>query len=109
MRRPSGGDLSSWKINGAAGLTFVDGLYKLRIDKTSTTARNLEITSEDLVLQLSEGTVFRVICDDGVTGLILLGRGIMTFSPTAAANEDSSACFLATTRSPRRSSRRSSV
>src|SRR4026207_668975 len=33
MRRPSGGDLSSWKFVGAAGLTFVDGLYKLRIDK----------------------------------------------------------------------------
>ena len=37
------------------------------------------------MLQLSEGTVFRVECDDGVTGLILLGRGVMTFSPTAAA------------------------
>ena len=60
MRRPTGGDLSSWKFVGAAGLTFVDGLYKLRIDKRPLTARNLEITSEDLVLQLSEGTVFRV-------------------------------------------------
>ncbi|HVQ14564.1 MAG TPA: hypothetical protein VMS40_13275, partial [Vicinamibacterales bacterium] len=85
MRRPAGGDLSSWKLVGAAGLTFVEGLYKLRIDKRPFTARNLEITSEDLVLQLSEGTVFRVECDDGVTGLILLGRGVMTFSPTAAA------------------------
>ena len=37
------------------------------------------------MLQLSEGTVFRVECDDGVTGLILIGRGLMTFSPTAAA------------------------
>jgi hypothetical protein len=85
MRRPPGGDLASWKFVGAAGLTFVEGLYKLRIDKRPLTARNLEITSEDLVLQLSEGTVFRVECDDGVTGLILLGRGVMTFSPTAAA------------------------
>ncbi len=85
MRRPAGGDLSSWKFAGAAGLTFVEGLYKLRIDKRPLTAHNLEITSEDLVLQLSEGTVFRVECDDGVTGLILLGRGTMTFSPTAAA------------------------
>jgi hypothetical protein len=85
MRRPAGGDLASWKFVGAAGLTFVEGLYKLRIDKRPLTARNLEITSEDLVLQLSEGTVFRVECDDGVTGLILLGRGVMTFSPTVAA------------------------
>ena len=37
------------------------------------------------MLQLSEGIVFRVECDDGVTGLILMGRGVMTFSPTVAA------------------------
>ncbi len=52
MRRPPNGDLASWKFVGAAGLTFVDGLYKLRIDKRPLTARNLEIASEDLVLQL---------------------------------------------------------
>ena len=85
MRRPPNGDLSSWRFVGAEGLSFVEGLYKLRIDKRPLTARNLEITAEDLVLQLSEGTVFRVECDDGVTGLILMGRGVMTFSPTAAA------------------------
>ena len=61
MRRPRGGDLASWRFVGAAGLTFVEGLYKLRINKRPLTARNLEITSEDLVLQLSEGTVFRVV------------------------------------------------
>ena len=85
MRRPPNGDLSSWRFVAAEGLTFVEGLYKLRVDKRPQTARNLEITSEDLVLQLPEGTVFRVECDDGVTGLILLGRGQMTFSPSAAA------------------------
>jgi hypothetical protein len=85
MRRPPNGDLASWRFVAAEGLTFVEGLYKLRVDKRPQTARNLEITSEDLVLQLAEGTVFRVECDDGVTGLILLGRGQMTFSPSAAA------------------------
>jgi hypothetical protein len=85
MRRPPNGDLASWRFVGAEGLTFVEGLYKLRIDKRPLTARNLEIASEDFVLQLAEGTAFRVICDDGVTGLILLGRGLMTFSPSNAA------------------------
>jgi len=85
MRRPANGDLASWRFVGAEGLTFVEGLYKLRIDKRPLAARNFEITSEDLVLQLSEGTVFRIECDDGVTGLILIGRGLMTFSPTVAA------------------------
>ena len=85
MRRPPNGDLASWRFVGAEGLSFVEGLYKLRIDKRPLLARNLEIIAEDLVLQLTEGTVFRVVCDDGVTGLILMGRGVMTFSPTAAA------------------------
>jgi hypothetical protein len=85
MRRPPNGDLASWRFVGAEGLSFVEGLYKLRVDKRPLAARNLEITAEDLVLQLSEGTVFRVECDDGVTGLILMGRGVITFSPTAAA------------------------
>lgn len=85
MRRPPNGDLASWKFVNAEGLAFVEGLYKLRIDKRPLTARNLEVSSEDLSLHLPEGTVFRVECDDGVTGLILLGRGLMTFSPTVAA------------------------
>jgi len=86
MRRPPNGDLASWRFVAAERLTFVDGLYKLRIDTTRPlTARDLEVTSEDLVLLLPEGTAFRVECDDGVTGLILLGRGQMTFSPTSAA------------------------
>ena len=85
MRRPPNGDLASWRFVGAEGLAFVEGLYKLRIDNRPLAARNLEITAEDLVLQLAEGTVFRVECDDGVTGLILIGRGVMTFSPTVAA------------------------
>ena len=58
----------------------------MRIDKRLLAARNLEITTEDLVLQLSEGTVFRVRMRRRVTGLILMGRGVMTFSPTAAVN-----------------------
>jgi len=85
MRRPPNGDLASWKFVNAEGLAFVEGLYKLRIDKRPLAARNLEITSDDLTLQLPEGTVYRVVCDDGITGLILLGRGQMSFSPAAAA------------------------
>jgi hypothetical protein len=86
MRRPPNGDLASWRLVGVEGLSFVDGLYKLRLDTAHPlSARNLQVTAEDLVLLLSEGTVFRVECDDGVTGLVLLGRGQMTFSPAIAS------------------------
>ena len=86
VRRPPGGDLDSWRIVGAEGLTSVEGLYKLRVNTSRPlTARNLEVTSEDLVIALQEGTVFLVECDEGVTGLVLIGRGEMRFSPTSAA------------------------
>ena len=86
MRRPPGGDLDSWRFVGAESVTFVDGLYKLRlVTARPMSARSLEVVSEDLLLLLHEGTAFLVECDEGVTGLVLLGRGEMTFSPTAAA------------------------
>jgi hypothetical protein len=86
IRRPPGGDIESWRFVGAEGLTSVEGLYKLRVNTSRPlTARNLEVTSEDLVIALQDGTVFLVECDDGVTGLVLIGRGEMRFSPTSAA------------------------
>jgi peptidase M1-like protein len=86
IRRPPGGDIESWRFVGAEGLTSVEGLYKLRVNTNRPlTARNLEITSEDLVIALQEGTVYLVECDEGVTGLMLIGRGEMRFSPTSDA------------------------
>jgi len=85
VRRPPNGDLASWRFVAAEGLTFVDGLYKLRLDPEPLAARDLEVRAEDFVLKLPEGSVFRVQCDEGITGLVLIGRGEMTFSPPAAA------------------------
>jgi peptidase M1-like protein len=86
IRRPPGGDMESWRFVGAEGLTSVEGLYKLRLNiNRPLSARNLEVTSEDLVIALQEGTVYLVECDEGVTGLVLIGRGEMRFSPTSTA------------------------
>ena len=86
IRRPPGGDIESWRFVGAEGLTSVEGLYKIRVNTTRPlSARNLEVTSEDLVVTLHEGTVYLVECDEGVTGLVLIGRGEIRFSPTSAA------------------------
>jgi hypothetical protein len=86
IRRPPGGDIESWRFVAAEGLTSVEGLYKIRVNTARPlTARNLEITSEDLVIALQEGSVYLVECDEGVTGLVLIGRGEMRFSPTSAA------------------------
>ena len=86
IRRPAGGDLNSWRIVGFESLSSVDGLYKLRLNTTTQfAARNLVVRSEDLELTLEDGTVFQVECDEGVTGLVLFGRGVMRFAPTPAA------------------------
>jgi hypothetical protein len=46
MRRPPDGDLASWRFVGAEGLTFVEGLYKLRIDKRPFALRGESVKSE---------------------------------------------------------------
>ena len=79
-RRSDGTD--SWRIAGARGLAAVDGLYRLRVNSSAQfAAKNLTIGSEDLVLTLEEGTAFQIESEEGVTGLVLLGRGTMRFSP----------------------------
>jgi hypothetical protein len=85
VQRPPGGALDSWRISNIEGLSWVEGLYRLRLNTArAMTARDLEITAEDLVIALQEGTVFLVECDEGVTGLVLIGRGEMRFSPGSA-------------------------
>jgi hypothetical protein len=86
VRRPPDGDAASWRIVAVAGLNSVEGLHKLRLNTTAPlAARQLEIAAEDLVLALADGTVFLVESDDGITGLVLIGRGEMRFSPPSAA------------------------
>ncbi len=79
----SGGE---WRISGAERLTTVEGLHRLSVNVgRQFAARNLTIKSEDLQLELQEGDVFVVDSGDGVTGLVLIGRGEMQFSPTPEA------------------------
>jgi len=86
IRRPAGGAIDTWRFVGVESLTSVEGLYKLRLNTTHPfAAKNLEINSEDFVLMLRDGTVFQVESDEGITGLVLIGRGEMRFSPANAA------------------------
>jgi hypothetical protein len=82
VRRPSGGDTDSWAMTATQGVTSVEGLYRLQLDATTQfAAKNLTIEAEDLRLTLEDGTVFLVEGAPGVTGVVLLGRGTMLFSP----------------------------
>jgi len=88
VRRVRDGDEDSWRITGSQGLTRLEGLYRLEVNPArQMAARNLSITANDLRLTLHEGTVFLVEADNGVTGLVLLGRGDMQFSPGPATEK----------------------
>ena len=87
VRRPGGSDAASWRIVAAPGLTTVEGLFRRRVNPAPLAARNLTITAEDLRLTLHDGSVFLVEGEMGVTGLVLLGRGEMSFVPGPATEK----------------------
>lgn len=98
IQRPSSGDLTSWRIVDWEGLTSVDGLFKLRLNLAKPlTARMLRISSEDMTLALDDGTAYLVECDEGVTGLVLLGRGEMRFAPTPTSEQGQLKLFAGAT------------
>ena len=77
---------AEWRVAAAERLSMVEGLHRLTVNATRQfDARNLTIIAEDLRLVLEQGTVFTVDSADGVTGLVLFGRGEMQFVPTPEA------------------------
>ena len=88
LRRPRGGALDSWRIVAITRLTYVQGLYRLRLDSsTQFVAREFTIRAQDVQFTLHSGYVFQVMSGEGVTGLVLLGRGEMQFSPAPATEK----------------------
>jgi hypothetical protein len=88
LRRGPDDSAGEWRITGARGLTSVEGLYRLQLDTTVRfAARNLQVTATDLVLTLQEGFVYTVASDAGITGLILLGRGVLFFTPPSPTEQ----------------------
>jgi len=83
VRKPHGASGEhDWRIVVAERLTVVEGLNRLSVNAdTQFAARNLAIQAEDLQLVMHEGSVFVVDSADGVTGLVLIGRGEMHFTP----------------------------
>ena len=97
IRRPRGGDAASWRISSIDSMSAINGLYKLRLNtKTPLVVRNLELRSEDVIVAMQEGSLFRVECDDGVTGMVLVGRGELRFSPASATERGQLRIFAGT-------------
>ena len=77
-----------WRILEQERLTGVESLYRLSLNTAKQyDARQLTIRADDLELTLPSGSAFVVETDQGVTGLVLLGRGEMQFHPAPATEK----------------------
>jgi hypothetical protein len=97
VRRPPGGGADSWRISSIDSMSAIEGLHKLRLNTAQPlSVRNLELRSEDLIIALEDGLLFRVECDPGVTGMVLIGRGELRFSPASATERGQLRIFAGT-------------
>jgi hypothetical protein len=74
-----------WRISELTVLTTVRGLYRLNLTQNKQySVVNLALNAEDFELRVPSGNAFVAETDAGVTGIVIVGRGEMTFSPTPA-------------------------
>jgi hypothetical protein len=75
-----------WRVFDQERITSIEDIYRLSVNSSRQyDARNFSIRAEDFELALERGSVFTVDIDRGVTGLVLLGDGVMRFQPKPAA------------------------
>ena len=76
-----------WRIAGQERIDVVDGLLNLALNPdVAYDAANLTIAGEDMTLRMARGTMFVAETDrSGITGMVLLGDGVLTFSPAPEA------------------------
>lgn len=88
VQRVPNGPVNGWQVVDLERLSLVQGLYKLRPEfQKGEGVRGLTVDAEDIQLTLAEGTAFTVDSDEGITGLILIGRGEMRFAPPSATEK----------------------
>lgn len=83
---PATGSADAWTITGYEALDGIDSLHHLRLNPDlQYDAENVVIAAEDMTLQMSRGAVFVAEDDAGITCLVLVGDGLMTFDPVPEA------------------------
>ncbi len=76
-----------WRIAGQERVDVVEGLLNLTLNPdVAYDAANLVIAGEDMTLRMVRGSVFVAETNaGGITGMVLLGDGVLTFSPAPEA------------------------
>ena len=88
VRDAGGGDgRNAWRIADQERVDVVEGLLNLTLNPdVAYDAANLVIAGEDMTLRMTRGTVFVAETGrGGVTAMVLLGDGVLTFSPAPEA------------------------
>jgi len=80
-----GKSTGAWQIADYWSVDAIEGLYHLKLEEKQFNAENLVITSTDMTLRMSEGSAFISEIDNGITGLVLIGKGALVFSPVPDA------------------------
>ncbi|MGH9409124.1 MAG: M1 family metallopeptidase [Vicinamibacterales bacterium] len=77
---------AGWRIDDIERLTAVSGLYRLALDRTHEyDVRTVTIRAPDLSLSIRAGRAFVARASDGITAVVVLGRGQTDFSPAPDA------------------------
>lgn len=84
VRRPrDSAERQPWRIVAEDRLSSIEGLHRLSLHpEKQFTAKDLTIRSVDFDLRLTSGDVFVAETAEGITGMVLLGEGVMVFAPT---------------------------
>jgi hypothetical protein len=77
---------ADWRIKAIARLSSASGLFRLSLDTTRQfEVKGLAVRAPDLTIDLPSGQLFFSATPGGPTGVVLIGRGRMRFSPPDAA------------------------
>ncbi len=87
VRDAAGDGPDGWRIAGQERTDVVEGLLHLALNPdVAYDVANLVIAGEDMTLRMVRGTVFVAETNQGgITGMVLLGDGVLTFSPAPEA------------------------
>ena len=98
IRRPrDAAERQPWRLVGQEHLSSIEGLHRLSLQpQKQFAARDLVIKSVDLELRLPSGDVFVAETSEGVTALVLVGGGTMSFAPAPAEERGQVRLFAGT-------------
>jgi hypothetical protein len=79
---------NEWTIADQERISSVENIYRLALNGAKQyAAHDLKIAAEDLDLTLIDGSVFVAEIDNGVTAVVLLGKGTLNFHPAPATEK----------------------